>query len=173
MERSATGILEQPMNARGFTLIEVLVVVAIAATLTALVVLRLGQWQSPDDPARQLERLSALISHQCEQAMFQSRPRGIRIAPDGYDFWQQRADGWLPLAPDGSNRPRELGQHLEVALSMDGYRVELDDTSEQPQIVCQPLGELTPFELTLESGSQRWRLRGQANGQFERDELTP
>ena len=35
------------MNARGFTLIEVLVVVVIAATLTALVVLRLGQWQSP------------------------------------------------------------------------------------------------------------------------------
>jgi len=167
MERSATGIPDRPMNARGFTLIEVLVVVVIAATLTALVVLRLGQWQSPDDPVRQLERLSALISHQCEQAMFQSRPRGIRVAIDGYDFWQQRSDGWLPLAPDGSNRPRSFGEVLDVSLSMDGYRVELEDVPDQPQIICQPLGELTPFELTLQSEAIRWQLVGRANGELE------
>ncbi len=161
------------MDARGFTLIEVLVVVAIAAILTALVVLRLGQWQSPDDPARQLERLSALIDFQCEQAMFQSRPRGVRVASDGYDFWQQRAEGWLPLTPNGSNRPRAFGQDLDVELLLAGYPVDLDDGNEQPQIVCQPLGELTPFELTLQSGRQRWRLRGLSNGQFERDELAP
>lgn len=157
------------MMARGFTLIEVLVVVVIAATLTALVVLRLGQWQSPDNPARQLERLNALIDYQCEQAMFQSRPRGIRIVANGYDFWQRRSIDWLPLAPDGSNRPRQFDGSLEVSLSMAGYRVELGDVTDQsqPQIVCQPLGELTPFELTLQSGTQRWQLVGTANGRFE------
>ena len=91
----------------------------------------------------------------------------IRVAIDGYDFWQQRSDGWLPLAPDGSNRPRSFGEVLDVSLWMDGYRVELEDVPDQPQIVCQPLGELTPFELTLQSEAVRWQLVGRANGELE------
>ncbi|AKS40940.1 prepilin-type N-terminal cleavage/methylation domain-containing protein [Wenzhouxiangella marina] len=160
-------------RARGFTLIEVLVVVAIAATLTALVVLRLGQWRSPDDPEYLLERLAARLNHQCEQAMFQARPRALRLSAAGYDVWQGTAEGWRPLPPDGPNRPQAFPEGLEVELEMSGYPVELaevefDEPADiRPQIICQPLGELTPFRLTLSRDRLRWRLEGQASGRLD------
>lgn len=173
--------------ARGFTLIEVLVVLAIAATLTTLVVLRLGTWQAPDDPQRILERLAARINHQCEQALFQSRPRGLRFMAHGYDAWQGGPDGWQPLSQQGPDQAQSIPRSLEFALELGGYPVELPDPDPnpnlnpdpdpirergesrpiRPQVICQPLGELTPFRLTLtEAQGEPLILEGDASGRL-------
>ncbi len=151
------------MPARGFTLLEVLVVVVIAALLTGLVLLRVGQWRGPDDPSAQLERLAALIEAQCQQAVFQARPRGVRITLEGYDFWQAASQGWQPLPAEGIGRPRAwLGEH-PPRLLVEGRASTLADAS-APQIVCAPLGELTLFELTLAEA----RLLGRGDGRLIR-----
>ena len=164
-------------SARGFTLIEVLVVLAIAAALTSLVVLRLGTLQGPDDPKRFLERVAARITHQCEQSLFQSRPRGLRFSEQGYDAWAGSSDGWQPLAQQGPDQPQSIPQSLELALELGGYPVELaavdrdadrdDFESVAPQVICHPLGELTPFRLTLSQATgERWVLEGEASGRL-------
>ncbi len=158
------------MNVRathgGFTLLEVLVVVAIGAILAAMVVLRLGQWGSPDDPAAQLERFGALLESQCQQAVFQARPRGLRVTDHGYDFWQATASGWVALRGDGLDRPRAWTGAVAPALLLGGHEARLSATVEAPQIVCQPLGELTLFELTLAKDQQRWRVNGRGDGRL-------
>jgi len=151
---------------RGFTLLEVLVVVAIGAILAALVILRLGQWGSPDDPAAQLERFGALLEAHCQQAVFQSRPRGLRVTDNGYDFWQATANGWVALAGDAINRPRSWVGTVAPDLLLDGHQARLSTALEAPQIVCQPLGELTLFELTLAQDQQRWRLNSRGDGRL-------
>lgn len=176
MARSATGRIREPLNnsARrvvqrlpsGFTLIEVLVVVAIAAIVTALVVLRLGNLSSPSDPDTQVQRLAALIEHQCEQSMFQSRPRGIRLDEAGYDFWQSSSEGWVPLPDEGLDRPRSWVGEPELELVLDGHRVPLGDSPEAPQIVCHPLGELSPFSLDFRLQGQSLALIGEASGRL-------
>ena len=143
-----------------------LVVVAIAAVLSALVILRLGQWRAPDGPDVQLERFGALLEVQCEQAMFQARPRGLRITAEGYDFWQATAAGWVALSPDGLTRPRSWSGDVALELELDGHRVGLDETPEAPQIICQPLGEMTRFELALSHDQRQWRVTGQARGEL-------
>jgi type II secretion system protein H len=163
--------------ASGFTLIEVLVVLAIAATLTTLVILRLGAWQDPQDPQRLLERIAARIGHQCEQALFQSRPRGLRFSPSTVDAWQGGPEGWQALADRGADAALSIPPSTAVMLELGGYPVDLAAVEPEPegsaspaiapQVVCQPLGELTPFRLILTSADgQDWVLEGEASGRL-------
>lgn len=151
------------MRSAGFSLIEILVVVTIGAVLAVMVVLRVGG-DGAQDPARQLERLAALIGNQCEQAMFQARPRGIRVTRSGYDFWQLAGDGWQRLPAEGISRPRSWPSEARPELLVDGHGARIDDDRLVPQIVCQPLGELSPFEIQLHSDGRIWRLAGRADG---------
>ena len=172
MPRSATGTcnrarVRRAIASSGFTLLEVLVVVAIGAIMVGLVVLRMGDWRSDVDPQRQLERLAALIEAQCEQAMFQSRPRGIRITEQGYDFWQSASDGWVMLTGDGIDRPRDWHGAVEPTLDVSGYRSRLSDEPDAPQLWCDPLGELSLFTLTLEVGGLRADLSGSGLGRLD------
>lgn len=152
-------------RAAGFTLIELLVVVVIAAVLTGLVVLTIGDWRSDEDPERQLQRFAALLEAQCDAALFQSRPRGIRITRAGYDFWQAVDGGWVRVASEGVNRSRDWPAGLLPRLFIEGRRQALGDEDVLPQIVCQPLGELTAFELELGAADAAVRLSASAGGQ--------
>ncbi|TVS11538.1 MAG: type II secretion system protein GspH [Wenzhouxiangella sp.] len=155
--------------APGFTLIELLVVVLIGAILATLAVLSVGPWQSEDDPERQLARFAALLDAQCEQALFQSRPRGIRLDADGYDFWQATADGWARAPDDRLGRPRSWAEAAAPLLLIEGRRQQLEETAATPQIVCQPLGEMTAFELAIGPAGERVRLSASAGGRLSLD----
>lgn len=156
---------------RGFTLIEVLVVVVIAAILASLVVLRLGAWRSGAEPLEQLERLAALIDYQCEQALFQAKPRGVRLTSEGYDFWQPAGQGWVPVPDDEVARARAWQGGVDLDLVVEDRRLPLDESPPAPQLVCQPLGELTAFDLELRSGDLAAVLVGATGGGLAVEEL--
>ncbi|WP_376694032.1 prepilin-type N-terminal cleavage/methylation domain-containing protein [Wenzhouxiangella sp. EGI_FJ10409] len=151
-------------NLRGFTLIEVLVVVTIAAIVAALVILRLGAWDSGAEPTRQLERLAALIDYQCEQALFQSKSRGVRLTTEGYDFWQATGSGWAPLPDDQVARPRAWQGPVDLDLVVESRRVALEEDPETPQLTCEPLGEMTDFNLELRLEGRAAVLIGEPGG---------
>ncbi|WP_376697371.1 prepilin-type N-terminal cleavage/methylation domain-containing protein [Wenzhouxiangella sp. EGI_FJ10305] len=164
MERSATGKISPPPRADGFTLIEVLVVVTIAAVVASLVILRLGTWRSGTEPAEQIERLAALIDYQCEQALFQSKPRGIRLTSEGYDFWQSTGSGWAPLPDDEVARPRAWQGVVDLDLVVEDRAVALEAEPAAPQLVCQPLGDMTDFTLELRLDRRAAALTGEPGG---------
>ncbi len=151
----------------GFTLIELLVVVTIGTVLAGIAVLSLGRWGSADEPREQLARLAGLLELQCEQALFQARSRGIRVLDSGFDFWQAGSAGWAPLPGEGVSRPRAWTAGAEAVLFIEGRRQPLTDTDDVPQIVCQPLGELTPFELELRVADRAARLAVSAGGRID------
>lgn len=141
-------------------------VVTIAAVLASLVILRLGTWRSGAEPVAQLERLAALIDYQCEQALFQSRPRGIRLTVEGYDFWQSTAQGWAPVPDDDVARPRAWAGPVETDLVVEDRQVALEAEPAAPQLTCQPMGELTAFSLELRIDDQSASLAGEPGGEL-------
>lgn len=168
--RTTSQRLEHPDWSAGFTLIEVLVVVTIAAVLASLVVLRLGNWRSGAEPDEQLTRLAALIEYQCEQALFQARPRGIRLTSEGYDFWQSTAPGWVPLPDDEVARPRAWRGEVALDLVVEDRGVPLEREPPAPQLICQPLGELTAFRLEMRAGDLVTALAGEPGGTLALEE---
>ena len=154
-------------SSAGFTLIELLVVVTIGAVLSSLVILAVGRWQSDDAPLRQAQRFAAQLEFQCEQALFQGRPRALRLTAAGYESWQLGSSGWLPVPLSASSRPRDWAASVRPTLMIEGRGQALAEDEDPPQIVCQPLGERTPFELTLSGADVQVRLSGNAGGRLQ------
>lgn len=77
-----------PSKSRGFTLIEIMLVMVIIGCAVGVVVLSMPGVGSRDDGdiKTQSERLQALVSQVAEQAMLEGRTIGLRIDPTGYQF---------------------------------------------------------------------------------------
>ena len=152
--------------ARGFTLIEILVVVVILAVLAGALTLAVGGVGGERQLARQAAQAQALIGYACEQAELSGREIGLSLNDRGYRFSRLDRSGWLPLSTD-ELRPRLWLVGTLPTLTRDGHRVDIAaDFPDKPQLVCFSSGELTPFrlELGLTGLPQRYRLDGQPDG---------
>src|SRR5580698_7293915 len=69
---------------RGFTLIEMLVVVVIIGILATSLVLSLGDTGRDRAMEQERDRLSALIAYAREQGDLQTLEFGLRLTPNGY-----------------------------------------------------------------------------------------
>lgn len=157
--------------ARGFTLIEILVVVVILAVLAAAVSIALSGAGGERQLEREAERLQALLGYACEHAETGGLAVGLSLVDGGYVFSQRNGDGWKAFT-QGELRDREWPGNLRAELSRDGSRIEiLPQPPEIPPVVCFASGELTPFriDLGLPGLAVRWRLEGDMAGDVKRE----
>lgn len=133
---------------QGFTLIEIMVVVVIAAILMGAVTLSFPR--TGDDLLKEeATRFSALVSLLEDEAILQSRDMAIAINDAGYAFYQNKGEVWEKYA----DRPF-VARHLEAGipseLYIEGIPVQLEKIDKtKPQIVAYTSGEVTPFLYIL------------------------
>mgnify|MGYP000131101186 CR=1 FL=1 len=97
------------LNSKGFTLIEIMVVIIIIGIMTALTALNV----TSNDPARNLkkeaQRFVAVVSQAVDEASFQQQELGIVATEDGYQFvrwWREEVDETLtPTATSTTTTP--------------------------------------------------------------------
>ena len=161
MPKSATGSWTNPVAqtrlasnpAAGFTLLEVMVVVFIMATLTSLVLLATGDGERGDrELRREAERLAVAMDLASEDAMLRTLELGLVINRQGYRFVMLDNNEWLDYG--GGNRAlraHALPEGLDVVIEAEGFDVELteDDDDTGPQVIFLSSGELTPFIIRL------------------------
>ncbi|MFQ5643199.1 MAG: type II secretion system minor pseudopilin GspH [Thiogranum sp.] len=156
---------------RGFTLLELMVVLVIIGVLLTFVGLSTGGDARGEQMKREATRLMALIDMASEQAVMRSEQLAIRFDDRNYEFMLLQAGKWMPLQDDGPLRAREVPKGIELRLELEenpppGLQVE--DT-EAPQVFLLSSGEMTPFTMTFSAPEteQRYTVKASLLGRLE------
>jgi type II secretion system protein H len=160
-----------PSRQKGFTLIEILIVVVIVSILTVLGV----QMISAGSVERNLQQhgriLQASLQYSCDQATLQNTPYGIKFFQTGYSFTYYVNQQWLELISQDTLFTKNLTDGSVLTLEIEGKELLLpDEETEMPQIYCDNTGQITPFSLLISDATDThhyqirtidfWKLEG-------------
>lgn len=148
-------------RARGFTLIEVLVVVLLMVIVVAMVGLKVG-----GDEGRAVrqesDRLAMLLLAAQQEAILEGRVLALKLQDSGYEFQGlDEKNKFTRLMRDDILRERELPAAMRIqSVTLDGAPAETG-----ARILIYPTGELPQaFVITLGQGEARWRVEGGLDG---------
>ena len=145
---SATGI-------RGFTLVEILVVVAIAGILVALAAANL--FPSNEQAARrEAANLALAVDRARDTAWFGGRPTAITFTEGRVREWRYSGNAWEP----GATREQPMASDVRVTgLFVDGAPLEAHD-----RLVFLPDGLGIPFRIALDVRGLAYAIEGDVAG---------
>ena len=145
---------------RGFTLIEILVVVAIIVVIVGLAGVQL--MRGPGDLVREeSERLALLLRAAREEAILQGRVFAFGAGRESYRFLRLERNGRLKVASgDELLRP----QRLPASVTIESLQVEGAGDAARDGVVFLPSGELPAFRIVLQSERVRWSVVGAPDG---------
>lgn len=140
---------------RGFTLLELMLVMAILGMLTVAVSLAL-----PESSQQRLEsdarRLKAQIGLAAEQAIYRNRDHGLWLGDAGYRFYRREKARWRPVDADSRLATQALNDGTTLRLRMAGQPVDTNGKDREPQIFIASDGQISEFELILGHPDARW-----------------
>lgn len=172
----------------GFTLIEILVVVIIIATISGIALLSMNLIGDDRELNTERNRLATLIEVAQDEAMMQGREFGLEMMTSTYRFveFDPFSFRWSEILGDDVFRLRELPEGMEFELYIEGKRIilendpmEFDDTDEAdqsragesyaPHVFVFSSGESTVYEIRLKRplNDQQLVMRGNVLGEIE------
>lgn len=144
---------------RGFTLIEVLVVLVVVGVLYSIIVLSLGVIGDDRDLQREARRMMSLIEIASEEAELQGRDFGVEFVRQGYRFveYDPLFERWGEILGDEVLRARRLPDDFEFDLFIEDRRIQLADhaaetESDEEEDGSPLLNKYAPHGLILSSG---------------------
>jgi|TARA_B110000240_G_scaffold97807_1_gene110718 general secretion pathway protein H len=143
------------LRRKGFTLLEVLVVLFIVSVMTGITVINLPGFAQTDGFDYESDRLKAVIGMLREDAIMQSNDYGLQIqrldAGDnyGYEFYIYDAEyqDWQALT-ELPFSARSLPEEIALSLKVEGDDVQLQGEDAPPVLILSS-GEVTPFTLLI------------------------
>lgn len=148
-----------PRRDAGFSLVELLAVLAILSLMVGAVVLNLPEPRSEADRAS--EQMAAQLSAFLDQGAVRGEMRAIGADTDGLVLFRHNGLTWdreITLSWPEQTRPRlEQGDEM----------VELTERVE-PLLLFEPYGAVPDFTLTLRAPEAQYRLTMNDRGEIER-----
>ena len=153
---------------KGFTLIEIVVVVVIISLVITMTTITMGNPQAKR-LKQSSERVATLLQLAKEQAIFNSQDYALSIWESGYAFYTLSETGWNLVTDDRIFRTRNLPDGLEFFLFLDDLRVNLErEDKKKPQIFITSDGEISPFKLEITDHKDwQYQITFNETGEFE------
>lgn len=164
--------LHQHSLQRGFTLLEVLMVVLVVGIISGVAMLSLNPGGAERHLQEESDRLAALLAQASDEAVMQNQEYGLKITDKGYYFLclDEVKQRWKSCPDTGSFRERELPEGLEIHLLRSGkmtlpllanaknddenVRPDKDEEEEGPRInpdvFLLSSGEASPASLEIQ-----------------------
>ena len=132
----------------GFTLIEMMVVVVIAAIMMGAVTLSFPSTKGEDIIKKEADRFVALLNFAQDEATLQSREFALSIDKSGYAFYLNDEGSWIEA--EGAFSRNEYPDVIQSALYLEGEPIALGVKKKvKPQVLILSTGEMTPFGYRL------------------------
>lgn len=142
-------------RSRGFTLLELLVVLVIIGIVASFAVLSVGDGGRSAEVKQEAQRLASLLTLVSQQAVMQSRNYAVQFDGDGYTFLEldESSNNWKPVEDDRTLRARKLPDGLTLEVHLENQPGErLGHKRAKPMVMLLSSGEMTPFDATLSAG---------------------
>ena len=157
---------------RGFTLLEVMVVLVLVGILTSFALLSIGG--GPHERlAEEARRLAGLMQLHQQEAILSGQPHGIQFSRTGYTVLLQNEKGaWSPPAVADTLIQHHLPEDIVLELWVEGQPVAIKKPGRLPQVLLLASGEATEFVIVFGFSAERgadpplYRVSGDALGRL-------
>jgi general secretion pathway protein H len=173
---------------RGFTLIEIMIVMVLLGLVVGIAVATLGGGNLNRELVNEVNRLHGVLRMASEEAIFTSTEIGFTIDNKGYEFLVYQEDQrkwvnsetsflraypfeeWLTvdLQREGSER-RLKYEGAQSDMGLGDMSLSGEETQKRPSLMLLSSGEVTPFRIGLQVGSDsesRIEIVGEASGEI-------
>lgn len=149
---------------RGFTLIEVLVVILIISIITGMSIMAFGDFGAGRKAYVFSEQFTAYIKLVRQRAILEMSTLGISVNNKGYGTWKYEGDNiWKPLPQKSLFRWQNFPDNIVVTLAN-----KSKSSATAPEIIILPTGEMTAFKINFGTSSvpNQSVLTGHTNGEI-------
>lgn len=163
-------------SSRGFTLLELMVVIAIIAILAGFMTVNLNFKNTPKTIQQQALRLGLLMQEASDQAIYSRAQIGIRFHPESYEFYflgttEDGGPGAWEMLEDDKLRFKPVNETLVFQADISGLPIILEtledekaglneDEQIKPHIFFLSNGEIMPdFDIKVADEDERYRQR--------------
>jgi type II secretion system protein H len=153
----------QPLLQRGFTLWELLIVVAIVAITLSMMQFSMGLGDENRELKRVGKDLGKLFHLLNQEAVFESRNFAISVQDKGFMVLEFDGGDWSTVNDSFFTRIKMTDSQRSELLIEDLVVDISEQTEPQPHILILSSGEMTPFEWRIEDENSQFGIVLQGN----------
>ena len=148
---------------RGFTILEIMVVVAVISIITSTILLNTSFKRPENELKEYAGRLQKTLRLLMQEAILDDKNYALSVIPGGYVILEYNGQEWLP-SEDKFLQKLSQTHTFEERVVIDNAEISIEKTDKpQPHILVLSSGEMTPFEWVVEDPDTELQVKLNSN----------